>query len=287
MGFNPNNPTGRYKLDLGTPAERAVATRLLLVDEWEVSIGHRLERFDTSQEGNRSHFHNVEFRGHTLHTTLAEWRLPEFDVIEFDYSSSKRPPLDSMSLPEAALGQIIHAVQFSECGLEDKITAVRLVSHRLFFKASQLRELLNVCPSADQRADFLVVLLFQLTDIQNVKIIRVRLYDSKEWDEVWHRLGYVHHFPFVQTEQAHFELDFCVYEQRLAANLLMQLSVKENAKNLHEPTFTDAEGVVDVFESGVPRTWELLEKIPTKGVFRVTYNCLPEHRNFQTRLRLL
>ena len=104
-----------------------------------------------------------------------------------------------MSLPENGMSAIARALQFSECRPEDKVDALSFVSHHLFFKTAQLRDLLNICPSAGQRTDFMVLLLFRLTDVWNMKILRTRLDGTQEWEELKYRLGRVALFPFIPS----------------------------------------------------------------------------------------
>ena len=92
LDFNIENPTGHYELDLGRSTDYAVAEKLLLVDRWEVVLGRRWNRRDTSQRGNFSHVRNEKYNGMSLHAhvqSIAEWTLPEYGVFDFDYSSGK------------------------------------------------------------------------------------------------------------------------------------------------------------------------------------------------------
>jgi len=100
------------------------------------------------------------------------------------------------------------------------------------------------------------------------------------------RLGQAICFPFVQPEQTRLEFDFGSYEDRLVANLLIGLTVKEKWENLSNTKFVHVDGTVDPLLQGVPRAWEILEKMPLSGKFSGIYNCAPEDRNYQVRATL-
>jgi len=91
----------------------------------------------------------------------------------------------------------------------------------------------------------------------------------------------------MQPEQTHFVFDFGSYEQRLAANALIQITAKEGWHNLTEFTYTHENGKVDPLPLGIPHSWELLDKTPHEGIFEGKYNCAPEDRAYKLRSQLL
>merc|ERR1719379_1243080 len=98
IDFNIENPTGHYKLHLENPVEYALAGKLQLLDRWEVVLDDRRGRADISQRKNKSHFRNELFGARALTIfapSMAEWILPEYDVLEFDYVTAKRPTQDA------------------------------------------------------------------------------------------------------------------------------------------------------------------------------------------------
>ena len=103
------------------------------------------------------------------------------------------------------------------------------------------------------------------------------------------RLDHVSAFPFVQPEHSRSEWDLAVPDQRLAANVLCSIAGKESHKNLREPSLQLSDGTPDeeVLNKGMPLTWQTLAKIPSSGVFRVSYVCAPEARNVALRRKLL
>merc|ERR1719162_2372490 len=91
LGFNAENPTGHYKLDLSNPGDHSVASDILLLDRWEANTHQKKKQADMSQRGNGSHIRNERYEGKSLfeHASLAEFQLPESGFLELDYASGK------------------------------------------------------------------------------------------------------------------------------------------------------------------------------------------------------
>jgi len=96
-------------------------------------------------------------------------------------------------------------------------------------------------------------------------------------------LGHLTYFPWVQPEQTYFEFDYSVYDERKTANVLLQLTAKESWNNLTEVKFIRGDGTEDPLPLGIPRMWETLEKMPTRGKFSGLYICSPDDQNFKIR----
>jgi len=126
-----------------------------------------------------------------------------------------------------------------------------------------------------------------LTDMENEKIFRARFEDQAEFSRLQNRLGYLTSFPFIQPEQATFELDLAVHDQRIAFHVLLSIRNKESERNLKEYSWTHPDGTIDPFPQGIPRRWDSLADIPKNGVFRAKYNSAPEDRNFAFRCSLM
>lgn len=52
MLFNPQSPTGHYKLDLSNTASAYVAQALALLDRWESGLAKRKQLIDISENGD-------------------------------------------------------------------------------------------------------------------------------------------------------------------------------------------------------------------------------------------
>merc|ERR1712113_297566 len=68
--------------------------------------------------------------------------------------------------------------------------------------------------------------------------------------------------------------------------MLVSLSSQEKPSNLHNPSYEREDGTMDTLPLGVPRGWATEKLVPRGGVFRVTYKCAPEDRNFKCRMQL-
>jgi len=67
----------------------------------------------------------------------------------------------------------------------------------------------------------------------------------------------------------------------------MNLSKAEDPFNLKNPVYLRADGVVDPLTQGIPRSWEVLDKMPKAGKFSVTYRGAPDNRNYQARVQMM
>lgn len=288
LRFNPQNPTGRYSLDLSDPATHAVAEMIQLLDRWEASIATRQKLLDTSQRGNNSFLRNELHGGRPLTAkSLAEWPLLDSGLLEFDYSSSKRPAVDASPVDDMALENMQLVLQTSECAASERVDAIRSLSHRMFLTCFQVRSLMGIFRESHNRLDLLVTVFFRITDVQNEKLFRVRFDNNEDIFELQDRLGYMAFFPYMQPEQTQFQFDFSCHDQRLAAHQLICLAAKEGYMNLKEPFVLSPDGTRDPLTMGVPRSWEMLDRIPRGGLLRAKYSCVPDDRKFELRKKAL
>jgi len=287
LNFVPDNPSWHYALDLGNPSCYAVAEQLMLLDRWEAEVERFLNRVDISQWGNRAHMRNMQYQGQLLgFRSAAEWNLPPHDVFEFDYVTGKRPPPTMPPLDEETFSLFLRGMYRTDVDTTVQINVMRQVSDRFYLTALQLRELLGVFGNDLLRADVFVLLYFRVVDIYNEKVFRARFDSVKELQVLQHRLGHATCFPFLQPENASFELDLACNDQRLVAWFLFTFMNREKVENLKHVSFIDAKGNVDPMDKGVPRIWEFFERIPTGGTFKATYISAPEDRHFMTRRML-
>jgi Ca2+-binding EF-hand superfamily protein/Ran GTPase-activating protein (RanGAP) involved in mRNA processing and transport len=289
IDFNIENPTGHYRLSLDINTDYAIAEKLCLLDRWEVVLDHRHGRADLSQRGNRSHFRNEEYAERSLHSvveSIATWTLPETDVLEFDYVTSKRCPKDVAVLSDRLFSNILVAMFDAECNDVSKLQVLRMLSHLFYLTSTQMRELLSFFKDASYRADVFVNFYVRVVDMWNQKIFRVSFSSEAELTRARNRLGHALAFPFVQPENIQLRADFAQFDERLAANILLMIAAKECAGNIREPQYVDANGVVDPLTTGVPRRWETFADMPKDGIFTCSYVCAPENRNFNVRTSL-
>ncbi|CAE8600044.1 unnamed protein product [Polarella glacialis] len=248
LTFNVENPTGHYRLELSLHSDYAVAEQLLLINRWEADVEQRLQRQDTSELGNRSHLRNVTL-GSLPITDIWELVLPDREVLKCDYVTGKRPHPEMKHLNDTSFAKVLQLMlETDNHGI--RISAGASVSHYLAVSSLQLREVLG-------------------------------LFDSKELQ--LQQLGYATFFPFMQPEFTSMSLDFSRNDQRIAANIFLQLHRVENMKNIKDYGYVDGNGVEDQMLLGIPSSWQDLERMPTAGVFRMTYTCAADNRKFANR----
>lgn len=284
LSNNLQNPNGNYKLDLGKHMEYATAEQLLLLDRWETGVSIRRNRLDMSQKGNYSVLRNERYQHRPMDVrAISEWIMPEHDLLEFDYSSGRRPPAGAAALDDVTYSNLMITLQQAECTIWEQISALRMVSHMMYLTSVQLRSFFNLFRDEEVHADVVVIFFARIVDLQNEKVFRVRVESGELIAVLRKRLGSLVLFPFIQPEQTRFNWDLAQSDQRLAANILLQYSKAEGFYNLRNPSFIHPDGRVDPLPQGIPRSWEALEKMPSGGIFGVTYMCAAQNRSFQVR----
>ena len=285
FSFNANNPTGHYRLDMSNPIDYAVAEKLAILDNWESTLRSRDGKPDVSQMGNFSHCRNVQYSNCPLPRSFTEWIPVEFDVLELDYSSSKRPS-DSEALDaldDFVFSQLLRALlQFVLSSAKAKLQTLQQLSDKFFLRCSQLRQLMDLFKESGARQSVFACFYNRLVDIHNEKLIRARL-DKEEVTSLMARLGHAAAFPYIQPEQMHIHLYLKNYDERLLMSLLLKLSIKESLANIRDPHLTNSDGSTDALVLGVPKTWEQISNVPKQGVFEADYLCKAEDRNMKAR----
>jgi len=285
FAFNVQNPTGHYLFDLSNPGDHFVASAILLLDRWESLQSQKLSHFDTSQRGNWSRIRNETYDDASLShlVSIAEWKIPERGELRLDYSSGKRPPKDATVLDEGTLNDFLLSLERTDAPAASQLEALRSVSHTIWLKSRDLREMLGIYRSEKFRADLYVMMITKVVDMHDEKLFRARFATRESLHRLRQRLGHLTYFPWVQAEQTFFSLDYSQYDERKAANALLQLTAKENWSNIKEVKFVWADGTEDPLPLGIPRMWEFWEKMPMTGKFSGVYICSPEDRNYKLR----
>ncbi|CAK9011889.1 unnamed protein product [Durusdinium trenchii] len=296
MLFNPQNPTGHYKLKLENSTDFAVAQQLLLLDRWESVVNKRNRRQDVSQRGNQSQLRNECHMGRSLHLSvkmLTEWVIPEFGEFECDYVTSNHPKKGSKPLSDDLWEELMMCMYDSPCEPQDRLKVLKTISHQIFLSSLHIRQMVGFFRNDLDREDALVFFWPRVVDKYNAKVFRVRFEKQEDVVRLQERLGYASFFPFIQPENAKFRYNMAVYEQRLAASLIVTLAQRENPGNIkgynaseNLPTFERPDGTFDPLTMGVPRSWADFKQCPTKGIFSGSYKCAPENRDYEFRRRL-
>ncbi|CAE7214047.1 RPA1, partial [Symbiodinium necroappetens] len=220
--FNPQNPTGRYKLKLENSTDFAVAQQLLLLDRWESVVNRRHNRGDVSQRGNRSQLRNELYQGRALHLSvklLTEWAMPEFGEFECDYATSYHPKQGSKPLSDTLWESVMMAIYDSPCRPEDQLKVLKIISHQIFLSSLHIRQMVGFFRKDEDREEALVMFWPRVIDKYNAKVFRVRFEKKEDVVRLQERLGYITFFPYFQPENAVFRFNMAVYEQRVSACL--------------------------------------------------------------------
>eukprot|EP00931_Biecheleriopsis_adriatica_P017672 TRINITY_DN12584_c0_g6_i1.p1 TRINITY_DN12584_c0_g6~~TRINITY_DN12584_c0_g6_i1.p1 ORF type:complete len:1677 (-),score=235.05 TRINITY_DN12584_c0_g6_i1:49-5079(-) len=280
---NMENPNGHYELHLESSCDFAIAEHLFVLDRWESYIAGKSNLAVVSEGPERSQLRNVHYQSVKL-TSVSEFVVPEHGWLSFDYSSLRKPPVDSQPLSEDYWRQLLLVLQSSKLPHAERVKAVSSSSHLWYLNALQMRALMGIFESSSIRAETFVRLATRLIDIHNEKIFRSRFADHAEFRRLLDRLGHCLYFPCIQPEQTHFVFEFSSWEQRLAANMLIRLSEAEGgSKHLADATYT-------VENRDVPpdlSSWQHLENIPESGSFSVSYVCSADEIDYSFRKSLL
>jgi len=289
--FNPDSPTGHYKLDLGNTAAAYVAQALALLDRWESGIAKRRELPDISENGDYSCVRNCKYAHQSLRSwglqSFDEWVIPEKEILELDYVTHLRPNCQGAVMDEETFKRFLTILQQAECDGPTQIKVTRNLAHYINLTSVQMRQILGVYRTSELREEALVTTFFRIVDIHNEKIFRVRYEEQLELDKLRQRLGYCTFFTYIQPEQVTYDFNFAKYDQRLAANIFFGLANAEKRDNISNFRYTLPDGTIDKLEQGVPRSWDQFSRMPKEGVFHFTYKCSPQDRRFQFRKHLL
>jgi len=264
LHFNIDNPTGNYKLELSNCNDYAVGERLMLLDRWEASVAKRLDLECVGQRGVVCQIRNELYQGKPLHgvSCIAEFNVPEYGCLEFDYISSKRPPPDAEPIGRDTWDEILISLQKTQCTDLSQIEAITKTSHYFFLNSLQMRSLTGIFLNTSVRCELIVRLFLRITDMHNEKIFRARFDDATEFANLQNRLGHTTFFPFMQPEQGVFELDLGVFDQRIAFHILLSISVAEARDNLRDYTMIMPDGSLENFTAGMPVVGTSLTEYP-------------------------
>jgi len=243
-----------------------------------------------SARGNQSVLRNEKWahRQITGVKALSEWAMPEYDILEFDYSSRRRPPGGPLDqLDGQTLSNMMMTLELSECPDKDQLTALRMVSAEIWISSMQLRAFTGIYETAETQVEMVIIFYLRVLDMHNEKLFRVKFTDEAFVFQLRERLGYITTFPFIQPEQSRFDLDFAQHDQRIVANILMNIAKQEDPYFLREPVWIHENGKTDPLTQGIPRTWDNMDKLPKGGSFKVKYTGAPDNRNWALRKSMM
>ncbi|CAJ1423221.1 unnamed protein product [Effrenium voratum] len=288
LDFSAANPTGHYKLDLENRADFAVAEQLKLLDRWEVLLDKQRDRFDISATRNRSHARNVYYQGKSVQTLVpafADWKLPTHDHLELDYASCQGPPKGAKAISWTSFHAILQAVHNPACSDQVKVEALKRQAPSLYVTSRQLRELIGGFGSSAHRIELCVSFFNRILDPENSKLYTGRLHFG-DLLAFRRRIGFARTFPYIQIEFEQFQLNLSFHDERVCISSLLAISTREDAGNIRNPVYILPDGTMDPLKMGIPRSWEMLDRVPQGGTFKCTYVCSPLQRNYEFRRQL-
>jgi Ran GTPase-activating protein (RanGAP) involved in mRNA processing and transport len=114
--FYPNNPTGRYILNLSKASDHLVMTKLLGINRVDkLYAQYESKHGDTSKHGDWSNFRNGLYSNQAVNLeVLFRNGVPERGKVIVDYVSPRRCPRDSKIINDEQLDQLIHELNFME-----------------------------------------------------------------------------------------------------------------------------------------------------------------------------
>ncbi|CAE8585831.1 unnamed protein product [Polarella glacialis] len=192
LHFDPENPTGRYKLDLRNTADYALAESLMALDRWESAVAQREGRADCSRNGDWSNIRNCSHGGAAIRK-VREWHLHDWGSLSLDYVTWRRPTpgASELALPWRDWQRFLQTLTEGCADADDLLASLRAVSGSggLFLFSWQLRELLGLFRHEKHRVECMVISYLRLVDPQNAKILRARIQNLSEFKALALRLG--------------------------------------------------------------------------------------------------
>ncbi|KDO32993.1 hypothetical protein SPRG_02684 [Saprolegnia parasitica CBS 223.65] len=233
LQFNPDNPTGRYTLDLANRVHRKLALWFAMLNRAEASRSMRAcprLRGNTSQRGTFGNFRNEKFNGHALEATIA------FGTLEFDYVSTTRPE-DAQEtvvvLDESAVYgmlQRIHAELSSDYVPShkrlDMKRQVLLLQHALagtFVKTTHVRMIMQYFPPTVDGLRLKVVLAAHryIFDMENFDVVYEKLLPADR-KQMFTALGYLNTLNPLNVDMD-FDLGMTEWDNRVLVRTLVEM----------------------------------------------------------------
>jgi len=285
LRFNPENPTGHYKLNLNRASERAVATAVFLLDRWEAMQVRHAGRPDISMYGDWCNIRNCHYENAHV-KSVTEFLLPWSNTLEFDFVTWRRMPPNTKALSEVAYNKMEYALWMTSCSQADKGAVLKRLSDQFWVTSFQLRNIICGFPDLQQRQEVMALFYLRMTDPQNQRVVWARIASMIEWEAMRQKLGMMVMFPFYQPEQICQHLTLSRHEDRLATSIFRYLSLRENPGNVRNPSLVLPDGTVKEFTAGMSPSWENYDEIPQEGYLSFMYECSADDRNLALRTEL-
>merc|ERR1712093_410652 len=115
--------------------------------------------------------------------------MPECDILEFDYVSSKRPSPDAKIFDGATFDRFMSVLHGNEAEPITIVEALRFVSNHIYVTSLQLRTLLGSFRHDSDRTEVFIVYFMRVIDMHNEKVFRVRFENPEDLVLLRNRLG--------------------------------------------------------------------------------------------------
>lgn len=289
LRFNPQNCSGRYRLDLRDPADYTVAERVLVINNWESLIARARKVVDTSQAGSYHAIRNIKFEGEGTEEFMytSSWMLPGDGFsgeghLQIDYVSMVRVhPARDTALSEEQFDILIGLLrqENTDCLEVSVFLAIKLVSHKLVLLAEQLGKMLRCLLQMERRIEcyhFLFPRCLEfgppMVDLDDGLLGRgAGLFSELDRGTLTHRLGLAHTMDAINMHREPrnvFVLDLTRHDTHAVCEYLIFLAEIEPGENMVDCHWTEYSNRT----SGmwfVPASWT--EAVPRKGCVSITY----------------
>lgn len=282
------NPTGHYKLNLSLPFDRELASKVLLVNNYERQLRKDNGLADTSDDGHYMNFRNETLNGVGFRWT-GTWRVPEMGILEFDYVSTERPMYDAVPLKEEYMYELLADLDDPSITDSEKLENVlRLYTSDEYFTSEQVVKIVRQFREPLARVNAVVMCHRRIIDLENfLKMIMQELRslanpekyppgaaqefdedtvpsaaDDLEINEVLSRLGWLNCWNPLDADVM-YRLELENQDQNIVAQCLVDLAVKEPGENWMGEHWDGKE-----FE--LPSTW--IKEVPRRGFLEVHYH---------------
>lgn len=90
----------------------------------------------------------------------------------------------------------------------------------------------------------------------------------------------------MQPEFEQFHFNFHFHDERACISNLLAISSREDPGYIRNPVYILPDGTIDPLKMGIPRSWEMQDRVPVGGTFKCSYVCAATQRNFMNRKHL-
>lgn len=284
VSFNPNNPTGRYQLNMTQSIDRRILMRILELNKTEKKVRQQLKLFDVSQHSAavqplQGGFRNVKLNRMPV-AMGSGWEFPLLGVLEFDFVSTRRPYRICTALNDAAFEKFLKEFKQLQVSAEVKLIGLRCVSTLYYFTCSQTQRIMEHFGTFERdpvtgcllRAEVFIILFSRIIDEWNYAET-LALLDLATKTQVLDRLGYLNCFHPLQQVESYKRLHLQIYDQRQLVLHLVKLATN-NEIELSNVMLNGESATSSMVEPEQWKTWVSDDKLPSEGVLSCSMRAM-------------